>query len=164
MGQGESLMPDGSQDAQEPAKRPYHALKAIPDIDAKILDGISQGRSLQSIADEFGVHDTAILRRAQRDFPDAYKAAALTGYELRMDRRERELEAADSNVSVTRADRLLNHARWLAERSCPERWGQKQTVEHSVSPSITFVFAQAERPAIDGVAQQIGNAEQVVDG
>lgn len=126
-------------DGGEVPERPYHALKAIPDIDAKILAGIAQGRSLQSIADDYGVHDTAVLMRALRNYPEEYKAAARTGYELRMDRREKELESADSNVSVTRADRLLNHARWLAERSCPDRWGVKQEIEHKGGFKVEIV-------------------------
>ncbi len=102
---------------------PYHALSVVPDIDQRILEGIAAGRSLRSIADQYGVHDTAILRRAQKH--EQYQAMKEIGSELRMDLREWELESADNNVSVTRADRLLGHARWLAERSCPERWGQK---------------------------------------
>lgn len=120
-------------------KRPYHALKGIPDIDRKILDGISAGRSLKSIADEHGVGDVAILQRA-RKYPD-YKARLEVGMELRMDRREQELEIAADNVSVTRADRLLGHARWLAERSCPDRWGQKA---QGGSGSITVVVQRGD--------------------
>jgi transposase-like protein len=103
--------------------RPYHALSTIPDIDQRILDGIAAGRSLRSIADQYGVHDTAVLRRAQKH--EQYREMREIGSELRMDEREFELECARDNVSVTRADRLLGHARWLAERSCPDRWGAK---------------------------------------
>src|SRR4051812_22019969 len=100
---GKAVMPDGSQ-----SQRPYHALKAIPDIDKQILDRIAQGLSLQAIADDIGlgVDRTAIFYRVTRNYPEEYKAATRIGYELRMDKREAELEAADTNVNVTRADRL----------------------------------------------------------
>lgn len=118
------------------ADRPYHALSVIPDIDQRILDGIAAGRSLLSIADQYGVHDTAILRRAQKH-PE-YREMREIGSELRMDAREQDLESAADNVSVTRSDRLLGHARWLAERSCPERWGAKPTGGGQVNVQIVI--------------------------
>lgn len=112
-------------------ERPYHALSVIPDINERILEGIGAGKSLTTIAEEYGVSDTAILNRAVKS-PE-YKARASIGIRLRMERRERELEAADTNVGVTRADRLLGHARWVAERSVPEEWGQHTNISISVS-------------------------------
>jgi hypothetical protein len=106
--------------------RPYHALSVIPDIEQQILFGLSQGKSLKAIADEYGVTDAAILKRVM-DHPE-YRDKQRVGIRLRMDKREHELAAADSNVSVTRADRLLNHARWLAERLDNETFGPKSHV------------------------------------
>jgi hypothetical protein len=116
--------------------RKYHALKEIPDIDQKILEAIGKGLSLRKIADEYGVSDVAILQRARKH--PSYRDQLEVGLELRMDNREVELESAKDNVSVTRADRLLNHARWLAERSCPQRWGQKQEVTHGAGVQINI--------------------------
>jgi hypothetical protein len=111
-------------------ERPYHALSVIPDIDNTILRELAKGKSLKAIADEHGVSDVAILRRIE-DNPD-YKPFRRIGLRLRMDMREQELESAQDNVSVTRADRLLGHARWLAERLDSETYGPKShlTVEN----------------------------------
>jgi transposase-like protein len=117
-------------DAEE---RPYHALKAIPDVDNQILQGIASGLSLKRVAEQFGVHDTAILRRVQKH-PE-YRDILRTSLELRAAQREDELEAASDNVSVTRADRLLGHARWLLERCVPEHYGAKTQVSVTVGLS-----------------------------
>lgn len=143
--------------------KPYHALSVIPDIDKKILEGIAAGRSLKAIADEYGVTDAAILHRATRNYPEAYRAAADVGYQLRMDKRESELESADNNVSVTRADRLLGHARWLAERSCPDRWGAKQTVQAQVIVADAGLVGTVYELLASGIAQQMSNATQAIE-
>lgn len=98
------------------------ALVAIPNIEQQILDAMAAGKSLAQIAREYNVSDVAILQRV-RNHPH-YRATIEVGLELRMDRREDQLEAATDSVSVTRADRLLGHARWLAERCAPARFGQ----------------------------------------
>ena len=126
-----------SEPLQTPAERPYHALSAIPDIDRKILDGVAKGMSLQAIATLYGVSDVAILNRATQ-YPE-YRLSLKIGSQLRMEQREAQLEAATDNVSVTRADRLLGHARWIAERACPEAWGQKQQVQVDAAISISIV-------------------------
>lgn len=115
----------------ELAERPYHALSVIPDIDAKLLAGLASGKSLQAVANEYGVTDVAVLNRV-RKHPD-YKELVRLGLDLRIGKREMELEVAADNVSVTRADRLLGHARWLAERLDSETYGQRNhvTVEHT---------------------------------
>jgi hypothetical protein len=128
-------------------EKPYHALKTIPDIDQKILEAIGTGKSLRTIAEEYGVSDVAILQRA-RKHPE-YRNQLEVGLEFRMDDRERELEAAKDNVSVTRADRLLNHARWLAERRLPHLFGQKQEVTHQSPVQINIGISR------DGAAQPV---------
>lgn len=116
-------------------ERPYHALTVIPEVEDKILARIATGMSLQKIADEFGVTDVAIYNRVA-DHPDYPKLMRVSA-QLRMERRETELESADTNVSVTRADRLLGHARWLAERTARDTYGQAPTV--SVDNHITII-------------------------
>jgi hypothetical protein len=142
--------------AAQTEERPYHALKAVPDIEQRILEGIAAGKSLKAIADEYNVSDVAILRRIE-DNPD-YKPLRRIGLRLRMDAREQELESADSNVSVTRADRLLGHARWLAERLDSETYGQKShlTVEH-------VDYAEEIRRAREAKAKVIEGEATVVD-
>src|SRR3990167_1727865 len=104
---------------ENPVRSSYHKLTKVPDIEAKLLDGIAAGRSLKSLGDEFSVSDQAVYRRLI-EHPD-YKARQAVGLELRMDRRECQLEEAETNVHLPPADRLLEHARWLAERCAPER-------------------------------------------
>ena len=77
---------------------------------------------------------------------------------LRMDRRERELEAAPDNVSVTRADRLLGHARWLAERTLPEEFGQRTQIDVTVNIGDTLQQLAERRQARLAVQQTVENA------
>lgn len=136
-------------------ERPYHALKAVPDIEQRILEGIASGKSLKTIADEFDVTDVAILRRIE-DNPN-YKPFRRIGLRLRMDQREQELESAGDNVSVTRADRLLGHARWLAERLDSETYGQKShlTVEHVDYAEEIRKAREARMRVIEGEATTV---------
>ncbi len=121
----------------------YHKLALIPNIDEAIMDAISQGRSMLSIAEQYGVHDTAILRRVQKH-PD-YKEKLKIGLELRMDLREAELELAATNVDVTRQDRLLGHARWLAERQLPEQYGAGQKIMGADGQNLVIEVVQFGR-------------------
>jgi tRNA-dihydrouridine synthase len=138
-----------------PDDRPYHALSVIPDIEQRILQDIASGKSLKAIADEYQVSDVAILRRIE-DNPD-YKPLRRIGLRLRMDQREQELESAEDNVSVTRADRLLGHARWLAERLDSETYGQKShlTVEHVDYAEEIRKAREARTRVIEGEATTV---------
>ena len=143
--------------SQDVAKRPYHALSVIPDIDQKLLQAISTGKSLKSVADEYGVSDVAVLNRVT-EYPE-YSIASKVGARLRMDMREAELEGADNNVSVTRADRLLGHSRWVLER-LDSRYNLKQQVEHSghiSGPSFQVVINATD------AAQQIEHNQEITD-
>ena len=137
-------------------KRPYHALSVIPDIDQRIIRSIAAGKSLKKIAAEYGVDNVAVLRRARKhaDYADALQASLQT----RMEDREEGLEAAADNVSVTRADRLLGHARWLAERSCPDRWGAKQLGGGNVAVQIVIHKPDAA-PQVIVNGQEMENAD-----
>ena len=138
---------------------PYHALSVIPDIDQKLLDGIGAGRSLLSLADQYNVSDVAVLHRLQKH--PAYKQHQEIGIELRMDLREKELESANTNVSVTRADRLLGHARWLAERTAPARYGQVSKLTGADGSGPVQVQIVKFGQTIDGAAQQIPDIDDV---
>ena len=151
----------GSEVAKPKAKkpgivriRPYHALKAIPGIDRKLLDGVAAGRSLLSLATQYAVDDMSVLQRLQQ-YPQ-YKTNLRIGLELRMDKREGELEAAETNVGVTRADRLLGHARWLAERQVPDRFGLTRPVGETAPIQINIHLDRAEAGVVieNAVPQQ----------
>lgn len=148
---------------------PYHKLSVIPDIDRKILDAVAKGWSLQRIADEYSVSDVAILRRAQKH--DEYIAAIEVGSELRMDRREKELEEARDNVSVTRADRLLGHARWVAEKTTRKyrkeagmqlNVGSQDNTQQNQGSSINITFVASQQSS-DKLERCINGESQVVD-
>lgn len=155
--QPRNTMPE--QDNTElPAKRPYHALSVIPDIDQKILQAVGEGKSLKAIAEMYQVGDTAIFHRVMK-LPE-YREKLEVGLELRMDAREAQLEAAESNVHVTRADRLLGHARWLAERCAPARFGAQQKVTGADGGPLTVRIIQFGE-TIDAPQQDVVDAQVI---
>ena len=90
-----------------------------------------KGEPLLKIAQDLGYANHSGITERLGDDPD-YQAALRAGIFAKIERRENDLQDATDNVSVTRADRLLGHARWWAERLDPARWGQlnKVQVEH----------------------------------
>ena len=111
-------------------------LTLIPNIDERIIEQIVAGKSILQLADQYQVNRLGIQRRAWRhpDYPDAIR----TCVEARLAKREDELEHAGNNVAVTRADRLLGHARWLAERTCPDIYGDKRGGAGNVSVQVVI--------------------------
>ena len=107
---------------------------------ADIIKRIEKGEPLTKIAQSLGYANHSGITERIGDDPD-YKVALRTGIIAKIEKREAELETADDNVSVTRADRLLGHARWWAERLDPSRFAPKQQVERTSQPVINFVFA-----------------------
>ena len=97
----------------------------------QIIDRMRQGHRLVDIAKDMGFSSHASISMRLKDDPD-YQAAKLDSLAQVLDQRERELEAATDNVTLTRADRLLNHARWRAEREGAAIWGARQetTITH----------------------------------
>jgi hypothetical protein len=89
----------------------------------EIIERISKGEPLSSIASDLGYSGhSGITERLGQD-PD-YKLAIRSGVIGKIEKREQQLELAQDNVSVTRADRLLGHARWWAEKWDRERFGK----------------------------------------
>lgn len=99
----------------------YGLLSTIPE--QQIIERLSSGMSLRTIASEFGCSGQALHQFI--DKRAHIKAAQRVGYVSRMERREEELESAEEQVDISRARELLGHARWLAERGDPEKWGSK---------------------------------------
>jgi len=97
----------------------------VHDNKALILHRIAQGEPLTKIAQEMGfAGHQAIINRLGQD-PDYQEALAASAW-AKLQTREGQLETADNNVAVTRADRLLGHARWFAERVA-KRWFAPET-------------------------------------
>ena len=90
----------------------------------EIVARIANGEPLTSIASSLGyAGHSGIVERLGQD--KDYQAAMVSGAFGKLEKREKELETADSNVTVTRADRLLGHARWYAERVARDQFGVK---------------------------------------
>ena len=121
-----------------------------------MINGITAGKTLKTLAAEFDCDHTAILRRAQKH-PD-YQISLQSSLQAKMEQREEELECADQNVTVTRADRLLGHARWLAERSCPDRWGQTKPGAGAVQ--VNIVIAKPDDAPHNVVVESISHVHE----
>ena len=105
----------------------------------EILQRMAKGEPITEIARSLGYADhSGIIHRLDED-PE-YKAALRSGLIGKIEKREAELEIASENVTVTRADRLLGHARWWAERLDPSRFGQKSEVALSGGPLVVNVI------------------------
>lgn len=112
-----------------------------------ILSEIEKGARLTDLASSLQVSPSAISHVLAKD-PE-YIAAREEGLEARMDKREAELESADSSLKVARARELLSHARWRAEREAPARWGQKSEVNHQVVvPILSISVASPQHAAV----------------
>ncbi len=96
----------------------------------EILRRMSAGEPITKIALDLGYANHAgIINRLGDD--EDYRQALKSGLVGKIEKREQELEKADTNVTVTRADRLLGHARWWAERLDPERFSAKTELRGS---------------------------------
>jgi len=121
-----------------------------------LLERVANGDYLTDIAPSIGVTTAAAISKVLSHDPE-YIAARLAGTKVRLEQREKELEAADDNVKVARARELLSHARWRAEREFPEHWGQhnRLTVEHS--GDLGDRLRRAKERVIDGAAQVVSD-------
>ena len=86
----------------------------------EVLEMIAAGKPLTEIARHLGLKTPQAIVHRLADDPD-YQDAMQSSAWVKLQTRETQLESADSNVTVTRADRLLGHARWFAERVA-RRW------------------------------------------
>lgn len=119
----------------------------------EIIQRMALGEPLTSIARSLGYSDhTGIINRLDQD-PD-YKAALRAGLVGKIEKREAELEIADTNVTVTRADRLLGHARWWAERLDPARFGVKQDQGQVAIQVVIQTYDKKEEKVIVSDNQQ----------
>lgn len=151
----------------ETAEKPKRSMKGIPRPNRKkpaavihketLLDRIAAGHYVTDIAPSIGLGSAAAISKYLSHDPE-YVAARLAGTKVRLEQREKDLEAASDSVSVARARELLSHARWRAEREFPEHWGQhnRLTVEHS--GDLGERLRRAKERVIDGAAQQVDDA------
>ena len=116
----------------------------------EIVARIAKGEPLTSIARDLGYSShQGIVERLGED--KDYQAAMRSGIIGKIEKREGELELADSNVAVTRADRLLGHARWWAERLDPQRFGQLKDAQQQPIQVVVQVFGNNEEKPVVAV-------------
>lgn len=138
----------------------YGCLTTVPD--EKLIELISAGESFKNIGEKLGCSPQAIHQHIENK--PHIKIAQRTGYVSRMERREAEMESAREQVDVSRTRELLGHARWLAERGDPERWGAKATLDVKVDlgGALAAISERMQARTIEHDAtQQIDDATDV---
>lgn len=93
----------------------------------EIIERVARGEYLASIAASLNLAGKGqAISNALASDPD-YQAARERGLEAKLANREAQLERAEKD-DVPRARELLSHARWRAERECPQRWAPRSQV------------------------------------
>lgn len=134
--QGATAGPDVMQSSANPTEVARPRKKTTPGklahIDRQdILNRIYGGELPTRIADDLGVHKSAITLKYGKD-PE-YMQAREVGMEIRLDDGEKLIEDAGDDLNLARAREIAQRRReWRAEREFPHRWGQKNhlTVEN----------------------------------
>ena len=102
-------------------------VSVVKERKAEVLEMLAAGKPLTEVAAHLGLSTPSAITERIAEDPD-YRAAMASSAWVKLQKREDELEVADSNVHVTRADRLLGHARWLAERLARSVLGQQTAI------------------------------------
>ena len=104
----------------------------------EILNRVSQGERLSSIAISLGISKQAISSQLTND-PD-YQAAYQSFHDARLDNAEGLLESAIDQIDIARARELWKAYSWRAER-LDRRYAAKQETS---GQSITIVIAPTD--------------------
>ena len=104
----------------------------------EILNRVSQGERLSSIAISLGISKQAISSQLTND-PD-YQAAYQSFHDARLDNAEGLLESATDQIDIARARELWKAYSWRAER-LDRRYAAKQEAS---GQSITIVIAPTD--------------------
>jgi hypothetical protein len=104
----------------------------------EILNRVSQGERLSSIAISLGISKQAISSQLTND-PD-YQAAYQSFHDARLDNAEGLLESATDQIDIARARELWKAYSWRAER-LDRRYAAKQETS---GQSITIVIAPTD--------------------
>mgnify|MGYP001602379718 FL=1 len=115
--------------------------KLVAASQSELMNAVASGASLRSIAAQYGVCHQAAAQHLSKH-PE-FQEARRVGIQIRMETREAELEVAPEQVDVSRARELLAHARWVAERIDPERWGQRTQVTVEIGADLAAALAGA---------------------
>jgi AcrR family transcriptional regulator len=94
--------------------------------DEVVLSRLQAGEDAARIAEELGVHKSAIYHRYSND--PRYKPARKLGTHVRIDESEREIKDAQDPFTLARARERFRAVAWRAEREFPDEWGQRTHV------------------------------------
>lgn len=144
--------------------RPAGSSQIIKQRD-QILERIAAGERISAIAQSLGYKDHSAISQRLGNDPD-YKAAIRASVESVLEKRERELERADDNVTVARGRELLSHARWRAKVIAPEVYGDRQvidlmanrgddTLSTDASSLLASLRVAAKQPVIDVTSERV---------
>ena len=120
----------------------------------EVLERLSNGELVRDIAESFGVSREQISRTLASD-PE-YQAAMRESLDARMEQREKEVECAEDGITLARADKLLTHARWRAERLNAAVYGQQRqaVAVHTDGPATINIVSYSDStstPATDNI-------------
>lgn len=156
---------------QPMAHRPSNGqfLPKLPeDFDANgVLQRIANGERASDIAREMGVHPSALYHRFASDA--RYVQARKHGSAVRLDCAEREIETADSPLTLARAREVHRAVAWRASVEHPEAWGPKQEITHThtipddVRQEIGRLREELGLQTIDVTPAPVPQLTQVVD-
>lgn len=117
----------------------------------RIINGLQAGKQLKTLAAELRVTPGAISQVLSKD-PE-YRSAMETGLAVQLETREQELETCTDPLNLARARELLSHARWRAERECPQRWGNRTQID--VTVDVGHALAELSERLRVAQAQQV---------
>lgn len=123
--------------------------------DDTILARIQAGEKPSHIAEQLGVHKSAIYHRFAHN-PD-YLQARENGTEVRIENAEHEIETAQDPFTLSRAREVFRAVAWRAEREFPGRWGVRTQVSVTVglSDELAKIAERKRERVIHSAAPQL---------
>lgn len=118
-----------------------------------IVNAILQGKTFSEIAEDIDVSVTTLWNAKAPEFAQAREEK----YDRKLTRWFGELEGAANGFEVSRAREAFRAASWLAERECPQRWGQRDP--SAGLSGVTIAIGSSPRGA--AVAFQAANGDRV---
>lgn len=140
--------------------------KLTPELSAAIVALVEAGNYPECAAEAEGIDGATYYRWMQRGESDDPAAVAFREFRESITRARAKAESA--MVSVIRTDALENaeSARWILERSKPDRWGRRDhvVVENRVREELDQSLAKLQRDLTpDAYAQVIRSLAGVDD-
>lgn len=112
------------------------------EIEAKVLEGLLTGDSLNSVCMALGINESTVRTQAGLDaeFHAKYTRAREIGYHARADRLAALVDSATAeDVAVLRLK--LDHEKWSLSKMLPKVYGDKTTTTHEGELTVTNLSA-----------------------